>query len=73
MKNRLTREERRVQDLAQRETFISERLTAMHGELSLLMRNLDRLVLPRSQRRRSTRKSYVDSAGNVVVFRKGGQ
>ncbi len=64
----LKRRERQLERMARGETFIHERLITMHDELGLLMRNLDRLVLPRSQRRRRTRKAFVDRVGNLVTF-----
>jgi hypothetical protein len=67
------RRERNLRRMALGEQFIHERLTIMHDELGVMMRNLDRLVLPRSQRRRSARKSYVDKVGNLVRFPRGNQ
>lgn len=46
-------------------------LVGVRGELAILMRNLDRSVLPRLQRRRSNRKSHVDRVGNLVTFPRG--
>jgi hypothetical protein len=65
------RRERDVQRKARGEQFVHERLITMHDELGFLMRHLDRLVLPRSQRRRSPRKSFVDKVGNLVRFPRG--
>ena len=43
----------------------------VRGELAILMRNLDRSVLPRLQRRRSNRKSHAHRDGNLVTFPRG--
>jgi hypothetical protein len=51
MKKQFTREERRIAELAQRESFITERLTVMHDEMSMIMRTLNKVVLPRRSRR----------------------
>jgi hypothetical protein len=66
--------EQMLRRMADGEIMIRQRLVTMHDELGLLMRNLDRLVLPRpARRRRSTRKSYVDRVGNLVRFPRGDQ
>lgn len=65
--------ERNLQRLARGESFIHERLITLHDEVGLLGRYLDRLVLPRSQRRRSARKTFVDRVGNLVQFPRGGK
>jgi hypothetical protein len=69
-KRELNRRERDVQRLALSEQFITERMAIVHDELGLMMRYMDKLVLPRSARRRSARKTFVDR-GNVVVFPRG--
>ena len=70
MQKKITRHERRIEDLAQREAFITERLAGVRDELTVLVRNLDRMV-PRPARRRSARKQFVDKVGNLISFPRG--
>lgn len=63
--------EKNLHRLALGKSMLHQRLAMVHDELSQIMRGFDQLVLPRSPRRRSSRKSYVDRVGNLISFPRG--